>query len=351
MEHKQYRAAVVGLGFIGAGDPVSAEALGQPVAGLKGSVHADVLANHPRTVLVAGSTRDDGRRSRFSARFPAAQTYSDYRRMIQQARPDIVSIATNTPHHADITVECAESGVACVFCEKPLATRLVDADRMIDACRAAGTLLVVNHNRRWNPLYGAARQALAEGVAGDLSCLSVRWPTGRLGNVGTHVFDAVHLMLGSHAVAVGGALDTTGTPDCRGPHYADPGGWGVVTYANGLHALVEANEAMPPEAGIDIRFVGSAGELRVGDQGCALHPWDSQAQTIARPREGHVTLMEAVDEIVACLDGGPEPLSSGEEARAALEIIVGFHASNARHSQTVALPLASDERAREVRIG
>ncbi len=60
-----YKAAVIGLGFIGAGDQVSGDALGQKVENLDGT-HAQALAAHERVELVAGSSRDEGRRIRFA---------------------------------------------------------------------------------------------------------------------------------------------------------------------------------------------------------------------------------------------------------------------------------------------
>jgi predicted dehydrogenase len=351
MDLDKYRAAVIGLGFIGAGDPVRAGEIGQRVEDLRGSVHADVLAAHPRTTLVAGASRDAGRRERFLSRFPDAHAYADYREMLAAEQPRIVSVAANTPAHAEATVACAESGVRCVFCEKPIATRLTDADRMIAACQAGGTLLVMNHNRRWHPVYLAAREALRAGVVGEATCLMVRWPTGRLGNVGTHVFDALHLVMSERVVAVSGTLDRSGTPDCRGAEYRDPGGWGVVTFASGVHAHIEAAETLPPGVGVDIRVVGSRGELVLGDGGCCFAPWSGERQELAGPAPDVVTMGLAVDEIVACLETGAAPTSSGEDGRAALEVIVGFHASDRRQGQWVSLPLAGADRDLEVRIG
>ena len=78
-------------------------------------------------------------------------TYSDWREMLRCEDVDIVSVATYTPWHAEITIASAEAGVRAVICEKPITTRLRDADRVIDACKKHGTLLAVNHPRRWHP--------------------------------------------------------------------------------------------------------------------------------------------------------------------------------------------------------
>jgi len=348
---RRYRAAVIGLGFIGAGDEVRAGEIGQRVEDLRGSVHSDVLAAHARTELICGASRDEGRRERFMARHPGTRAYADFTRMLAQERPEIVSVAANTPVHVEATVAAAEAGALCVFCEKPIATRLSDSDRMIEACRAHGTLLAMNHNRRWHPVYHAAKSAIADGMPGDLVHLFVRWPSGRLGNVGTHLFDALHLVLGQRICAVSGQIDTSGTPDCRGPQYRDPGGWGVITLEDGLHGFVEAAEALPGQAGVGIELVGSAGRMLLSDAGCVLHPWSGEPQQIAGLAPDVVTMQSAVDEIVSCLDSGGQTMSSGEDGRAALEVIVGFHASDRDGGRRVTLPLQGTDREIDVRIG
>jgi predicted dehydrogenase len=347
-----YRAAVIGLGFIGAGDEVSAAAIGQRVRDLGGSVHAEVLAAHPRTLLCAGASREEGRRDRFRKRFggrPAV--YEDFRRMLREEKPDIVGIAASSPAHAEIAVACAEAGVRAVLCEKPLATRLSDADRMIAACAARGALLAVNHNRRWHPVYLAARGRIASGALGDLRTLWARWATGRLGCVGTHVFDALCLLTGRRPEAVAGELDAAGTPDCRGPAYRDPGGWGTVLFEGGVRAHIDAGEDNPKPAGIEIRIEGTLGRMTVRDAGFTREDWSGGAGESYACPPGIVTLRGAVDEIVRWMDQGGSFSSSGADGRTDLEIIMGFHASHGRGGQRVPLPLAGADREIEVMIG
>src|SRR6266542_3463138 len=95
-----YRAGIIGLGFIGGADQVSGDAIGQVVANLDGT-HAAALSGHPRVALVAGSSRDAGRRGRFAAR-TGARTYADWREMVEREALDVVSVATYAPSHAAI---------------------------------------------------------------------------------------------------------------------------------------------------------------------------------------------------------------------------------------------------------
>ena len=84
--------------------------------------HVGALCNHDRVDLVAGSSRDDGRRERYHARY-GVPVFADWREMFRAAAPlDIVSVATYAPVHAEITHAAVEAGARAIYCEKPIAT-------------------------------------------------------------------------------------------------------------------------------------------------------------------------------------------------------------------------------------
>ena len=99
---KGYRAAIIGLGFIGGGDQWSGDQIGgQQVAALENLTghHALALDAHPRIELVTGTSRDVGRRQRFGERYriPMERLYDDWRAMLAAEKLDIVSVCTYTP--------------------------------------------------------------------------------------------------------------------------------------------------------------------------------------------------------------------------------------------------------------
>jgi predicted dehydrogenase len=347
-EPEIWKAAVIGLGFIGAGDPVSGDAIGQKVVNLDGT-HAAAFAAHPRIRLAAGSSRDEGRRLRFAERQGGPATYADWRDLLTAEPPDIVSVATNSPQHAEITTACAEAGVKAVLCEKPLATCLADADRVLAACHRHKTYLAVNHSRRWHPLWRAAAGALRSGAIGDLLQADVHWPSGRLGNIGTHLFDALRLLLGREARAVSGTLDPLVPPDCRGARFHDPGGWGVIEFEGGLRAFINAPSAAALP--LAVRVTGSHGQLTIRGKLATIETWQGNSRTIEIPPDGSTSLDRAVEELVRCLESGGSPSCTGEDGLAALEIIIGFHVSSGLNGQWVPLPIRGADRQMTVMIG
>ena len=140
------------------GDDVSGAAIGQATIGepVKNPVHSGGYASFPERVeLVCGSSRNAGRRERFEARYPGVKSYADWKEMLDTEELDIVSVCTYTVDpdghdlHTEITLYCIQKGIRAVWCEKPAVASMSGAEAMLAAAEANGTLLVINHNRRW----------------------------------------------------------------------------------------------------------------------------------------------------------------------------------------------------------
>ncbi len=81
---------------------------------------------------------------------PEARRYTDFRRCLEETRPDVALLCPKTGEHADYVEWAAPYGVH-VLVEKPMAASLADADRMIAAVAATGKTLVVNWPLAWYP--------------------------------------------------------------------------------------------------------------------------------------------------------------------------------------------------------
>jgi len=167
--------------------------------------------------------------------------------------------------------------------------------------------------------------------------------------VGTHVFDAIRHVTGLEADAVSGALDETGTPDCRGPQFHDPGGWGVVRLQNEVKLLVNATEGIALRW--EIRIVGSDGQIVTHSKHAMLEPRDGEPRVLQGESGMPDSVCIAVDEIVRSLDGRAAPSSTGADGIAAIEIILGFHRSDRLAGRWVDLPARGADRDIEVLVG
>jgi predicted dehydrogenase len=343
----QYKAGIIGLGYIGAADQVSGDVLGQQVADLDGT-HLGALDGHPQVEVVAGSSRDEGRRERFAAR-TGARTYADWRELIEREELDIVSVATYATSHMEPTVACAERGVRAIYCEKPAAQTVPDAERMLAACAEADSLLVFNHQRRFTSTFRRLRDRIKTGSLGELTSVNTQWGNGRLGNVGSHVFDAVYMLTGRRVEAVSATLDLAGKPDARGSEFADPGGWGTMRLEGGLMVTVDAADYGTTPW--DLRINGREGRALAGTADIEIEYWDGRTERWANEEQQGSGMDVAVREIVAWLDEGTAFDYNPAEPVHALEAIAAFHASHAKNSAWVDLPLTGDDREIVVRSG
>jgi predicted dehydrogenase len=95
------------------------------------------------------------------------QAETDWRRVVEDPQIDIVDVATPGDSHCEIACAAAEAG-KIVFCEKPLANSLAEAERMYDAVRKSGRPHAIFHNYRKAPAVALAKQLIEEGRLGTI---------------------------------------------------------------------------------------------------------------------------------------------------------------------------------------
>ncbi|HYJ54851.1 MAG TPA: Gfo/Idh/MocA family oxidoreductase [Mycobacterium sp.] len=127
-----------------------------------GRFHAETLARRlPNTALVA--VADPNLEAAQSINAPRA--YSDPLALIADADVQAVAISSPATTHADLVIAAAQAGKH-VFCEKPMALTLDEADRAIQAAEDAGVALQVGFNRRFAADFIAAHDAIVAGSIG-----------------------------------------------------------------------------------------------------------------------------------------------------------------------------------------
>jgi len=156
------------------------------------------------------------------------QEYStDYEEVIHRPDIDLVDVTTANNAHADIAIAAAKAGKA-VLCEKPLATTLADAKRMLAAAEEAGVTHAICHNYRFAPAVSLAKKLIDEGKLGKIyhfrgvylqdwiidPNMPVVWRldksvagSGSLGDLAAHLIDTARWLVGE-ITEVNGMLDT-----------------------------------------------------------------------------------------------------------------------------------------------
>ena len=126
--------------------------------GYIGGVHAGILARDERVRLAAVHDVNRECAAKFAQTYDAAST-SDPRESI--GRCDAVYITTPNTQHVALSLAAIDAGKH-VFCEKPLATNISDAESVFAKANQSQSVFQVGHNRRFAPVYAALKQLLTE---------------------------------------------------------------------------------------------------------------------------------------------------------------------------------------------
>lgn len=308
-----------------------------------------------------------------------AKRFADYRTMLAEVKPDLVSIGPRWTDQRVEMVEAAAAAGAHIYIEKPLAASLADADRMLGACEEAGIQMAVAHQMRGLPTIQKALSDLRAGKYGRLLRMRARGKEDSRGGgedllvLGTHLLDLMTLFAGqplwvSAKVLVGDRPVTKA--DARAP--SEP--VGVVAgdnltatfgFADGVLGFFESRKNVAQsgkspfgmlleckQATVAIR----QGEVYVYPAPCLLpetslewekvwiEDWHFYPDHMPRPMadrflRGNKIL---VRDLVEAIQQGHKPLSSGADARWALEMIQGVYQSHLA-DKPVSFPLTPRE--------
>ncbi len=217
---KTVRVGVIGVGFIG-------------------KVHLQSLAKVPEIQVVAIADVEPVRLAKMAEEFGIADTYADYHELLARKDIDAVTVATPNDMHAPVTIAALEAGKH-VLCEKPLATSTTEALAMTQAAKKAKRALLVafSHRRRGDVQW--LKQAIDEGMFGDLYFGKAIWMRragipywgewftkkersggGPLIDLGVHMLDmSLYLMGEPKVVSVSASIFSEFGP--RGKGYSGP---------------------------------------------------------------------------------------------------------------------------------
>jgi myo-inositol 2-dehydrogenase/D-chiro-inositol 1-dehydrogenase len=312
-------------------------------AGRIGTHHATALVRHvPDAELVVVADPFSGAAERLAGPLGVESTV-DIDAALADERVEAVAITSSSTAHADLVQRAAAAGKA-VWCEKPMAMTLAEADAAIAACEAAAVPLQVGFNRRFSPDFAAAHEVVAAGGIGTPQLLRSLTRDPELADPGgvppwtiftqtlIHDFDTLlWFNPGSRPVEVHAFADALVAPGFKDAGLLDTA---VVTIRFDNGAIATAEASFSAAYGYDVRgeFFGSAGMVMAGTpaQPSTSH-WT--AGGMARPTSRHDTdlmrdsyraELDAFCRVVR--DGEASPVT-GADARAALEIALAAVAS------------------------
>lgn len=182
----KYKAVIIGAGRIASqfDSPKSGNVL----------THAHAFRKHAQVDLVGISDIDKTAAARAAERW-SCRAYDDVDAMMKEVQPDIVSVCTPNSSHVGILSKIAPYKPKIVICEKPLATHLSDAQKIVRLYDRIGTPLLINYSRRFDRAMQKIQRAVTAGEYGDILCASGIYTKGIIHN-GSHMIDLCRYLFG-----------------------------------------------------------------------------------------------------------------------------------------------------------
>ena len=345
-----------------------------------------VYVDMPDVEVVAVADPDPRGLAAASERLGGAKKYADYREMLATEALDLVNVCPRvvTPH-AEMVIAAAESGAMGVFCEKPIAASLAEADAMLAVCEQHNVKVAVAH-RRANPYEQHGKKLVEAGEIGTLQVLRGRgkWDhragAEDLAVLGPHMMDSMRYFAGAdvawahaHIMQDGSEITIDDVRDGNegiGP-IAGNSLAAYYVFTNGISAHFESQpgdtaakvnsrwfgfEAHGTEGVISLRNSPN-GEMYIHRHGMFIPDGQVQWERVLideweaipeRDRTHHSNVLIARELIEAIeQDRDVVEASSGKDALAALEMVMAVHESQ-RVRGRVAFPLANRENPYEV---
>ena len=239
------------------------------------------IASSGRSELVAVASRDQVRAQTYASARAIPRAYGQYEEMLQDRGVDVVYISLPNSEHANWAVRAAEAGKH-ILCEKPLALRAADVDRMGTAAAANGVALMEAAMYRYHPQTARVRGLVLDGAIGAVRFVQARFcftlindpdirrdpekGGGSLWDIGSYPISLSRAVLGEEPESVCGwqqtsaaGIDMTFAGQLRFPSGA------VLQFASSFAAI----------PGWEMQIVGSAGMIRLD------HPYLNQVGSSA----------------------------------------------------------------------
>ena len=277
---------------------------------------------HAGNRLVAIVSRDQGRADTFAKKFGAQHAYTSFDEMLRNPEVTVVAIHTPNAQHADQAVAAARAGKH-VFCDKPMATSVADAERIVRECERAGVKLGINFHNRFMPCFVETRRILESGEIGEVQLVQVEAspgarPGARLAtwrvdpvmaglgttySIGVHVYDILRYLLASEITMVSAFFDT--------PYgVMEETNMSLFRFANGVLAQLSVHEKSPFPHN-DFVIYGSKG--RILGRGLTRSRAGGELQVMTADGKTRTTEFPPINAHGACVSAFSDALLDGRD--------------------------------------
>lgn len=316
------------------------------------------------TKIVAVADDNDAGLAKALDRLNVSKGYGDYRKMLDEVKPEIVGIAPRwIDQHRDMAVAAASRG-AHIYIEKPFCRTLAESDQIIAACETHQVKLAIAHSTRYSPKLSVVEELISSGRLGKVLEYRGRGKEDRRGGgedlwvLGTHVLDLIRHFAGDPHWCMA-RVRSGGRPVTKGNVGAGPEGigmlagdelWAVYGMADGGTAYfnsVRGAAGNPSRFGVRILAEGGIIDMGSGylptvklledsswSPGKSGRKWQNVSSAGVGKAEPladgglHMSNVRAVRDLIQAIEDDRQPETHMYEARTAIEMIAAVFESH-----------------------
>ncbi|MDO4888663.1 MAG: Gfo/Idh/MocA family oxidoreductase [Actinomycetaceae bacterium] len=312
--------------------------------------HIPEYLAHDGTQIAAYFSRTHSRAQELAGRY-GGTAYARLADLLADESIDAVSICTANAVHAEHAIAALEAGKH-VLCEKPMATTIEDCQAMLEAAATAGKVLMIDQNQRLAPAHRKAKELVEAGVIGDVLTFRTTFghggpetwsinpgagtwffdakaaAMGALADLGVHKTDLIQYLLGAKVAEVTAKVATL---DKRSPDGrligVDDNAMCIYTMDSGVVGTMTASWTHYGAEDNTTILYGTQGIMRIyDDPAYALRLVLRNGEEVDYRLEGiqtndAQTSTGIVEAFAGCIEGGGEPLISGESVVHAMRAV------------------------------
>ncbi|MGB9857557.1 MAG: Gfo/Idh/MocA family protein [Dictyoglomaceae bacterium] len=312
----------------------------------------------PNVEVVAIADSDEERAEVLAQEFSIPRVYKNYEEMFE--KEDLTAISVCTPNflHAPVTISALNKGIH-VLCEKPMATSVEEAEKMITASKKSRKILMIGQTHRFRPFNSMLKTLIEKGELGEIyyargSYLRRKgipgigtWFTtkemsggGCLLDIGVHILDLIWWLIGMPKPKY--VLGNTYAH--FGPKGLGEGGWnkgakgkaifdvedfavGFIRFENGTSITLESSWASHVEKDEgNYLILGTLG-------GAQLNPprifkdMENVPVNIEVLEKSHEWGEGEIDHFIECIRENKEPLITGEQGLIVMKMLMAIYES------------------------
>ena len=318
--------------------------------GLMAMHHAAAYYLNPLTEITAASDDDADNLKIFCERFNVSNSYLNYEDMLSNETLDIIAPILPVKFNPKIVIDSAQTQIKGIYCEKPIASNLRDADQMVNECDKHGIIFACGDAMRNYPQLWDVFEFIKKGGLGKIETINAYEPTAEISGGGCQTLSVIQMFaFDSKIENVIGWMDNPLSDN-------DQSMGGLIKFKNGIHCFLNNKDSV--KKGIEV--IGTKGffyhsdwnnfSIYKKDPDGYLREINYNLPNVAQSNRDLINRIgnlqnpgfrttESINCFVSSIDKGAHLRCPGFVMRNSLEIAIALRESARQNNRPISMPL------------